>query len=413
MTRRTALAALTLPLLAWHPAAPAQAAPSGSCAAPTIVGTERGDRLRGTDGPDVIAGLGGNDVIRGFGGDDVLCGGEGADDLHGGPGDDRLLGGRDHREKTFGGVHWYGDQLDGGPGDDRMVPGRDPRSPRLNDVVSYKSSDAAVVVDLGAGTATGDGNDRIVGAVAMLWGSHFDDDLRGSAGPDTIWAMRGHDRVVVGRGNDALFGEALDDDDEVSDEAGNELSGGPGRDVVVAFHGDDVLSGGPGADRLAAYTGTDRLDGGRGDDVLQDTFTTEPDQVLEGGPGRDRIEAELTPPVDDVYQDEGTAELDLGAGTLRFLVGGIAGAAAVLDLEDATVEQAQHWTVRGTERRNVLDGRYAGSVRFEALGGRDVLVGSRRADVLDGGAGLDRAAGRGGRDQYVGVERVEEQAGPS
>jgi hypothetical protein len=59
----------------------------------TIVGTDRGEKIRGTKGADVIATIGGDDRIAGRGGNDRICGGGGNDRLSGGGGRDRISGG--------------------------------------------------------------------------------------------------------------------------------------------------------------------------------------------------------------------------------------------------------------------------------------------------------------------------------
>jgi hypothetical protein len=69
----------------------------------TIVGTNRGERIRGTGGADVIATIGGDDRIAGRVGDDRFCGGSGNDVIRAGGGRNRI---------------------DGGPGRDRCAPRR-------------------------------------------------------------------------------------------------------------------------------------------------------------------------------------------------------------------------------------------------------------------------------------------------
>ena len=68
----------------------------------TIVGSEKGEKIRGTSGNDVIVGLGGNDRIYGRGGNDIICGGEGNDKIHGNSGNDVLIGGLG-ADKIYGG----------------------------------------------------------------------------------------------------------------------------------------------------------------------------------------------------------------------------------------------------------------------------------------------------------------------
>src|SRR5207248_6853634 len=86
--------------------------------------------LTGTDHNDTIVGRDDGSTISGLGGDDKLIGGVGNDVLDGGVGNDILDAGRGS------------DHLDGGAG--------------IN-TASFKSVFGSVVVDLSAGTATGQG----------------------------------------------------------------------------------------------------------------------------------------------------------------------------------------------------------------------------------------------------------------
>jgi hypothetical protein len=170
-----------------------------SCAAPTITGTPGSDQdLAGTPGDDVIAGLGGDDTIRGLGGDDILCGGDGFDTLDGGPGDDDLHG----------------------------------------EAAEYGSASSGVSVDLDAGTAVGDGRDRLYG-VTEVYGSPFPDSIEGAQFNATREFLAG------GGGGDTIDGRGGHD----------WLKGGPGDDVLTGGEGADELDGDAGADTLRARDG--------------------------------------------------------------------------------------------------------------------------------------------------------------
>lgn len=169
--------------------------------AATIVGTAGMDVIEGTGGADVIAAGDGADVVSGRGGGDVICGGPGSDQIQGGRGDDRISGGRGN-DAILGGrgndaVHGNGgddrlEMLDAaldasdGEGNDRVRGGAgvdevrsEPGDDRLHggpgsDFLNFDSADAGVIVDLTAGTATGDGDDRLT-AIENVFGSPFDD----------------------------------------------------------------------------------------------------------------------------------------------------------------------------------------------------------------------------------------------
>jgi hypothetical protein len=88
---RTAQKMYAAHIRGWPSAGPIRC--GGSVA--TIVGTNRGERIRGTKGSDVIATIGGDDRVAGRGGDDRICTGNGSDRIRGGGGRDRIDGGPD------------------------------------------------------------------------------------------------------------------------------------------------------------------------------------------------------------------------------------------------------------------------------------------------------------------------------
>lgn len=251
----------------------------------TIVGTARADLIKGTARADVIAGLGGGDVIKGLGGGDSICGGNGSDKLIGGDRGDALVGeaGNDALSGGGGSDFFFGgpgndmfnggagiddtadyffapsgvqadlaagtatgegtdtltgiedlegsrfdDTLTGDPnwnfffpgeGNDIVVGGGDTR-----DLVNFFFSANAVVVDLTAGTATGEGTDTLTG-IGQVFGSRHDDMITG-------------------------------------DVNANSLYGGPGTDTISGAAGDDKLDGGDGTDTLDGGDGTDTCTSG-------------------------------------------------------------------------------------------------------------------------------------------------------
>ena len=168
-----------------------------------IEGGRRRDRIAGGAGPDLLFGGGGRDVlsggasnewiIDGGAGNDRVAGGGGVDNLHGGRGDDRLDGG--------GG----GDTLDGGEGDDAIDGGSG------DDALVYINSEQGVQVDLGDGTATGQGRDRVEG-IDHVEGSDHADTITGGSGDETISGGEGNDNISGGGGEDALQGGTGNDD---------------------------------------------------------------------------------------------------------------------------------------------------------------------------------------------------------
>lgn len=136
-----------------------------------ILGSSFDDNLRGDGLANVIVGADGADFIRGRGGDDSLSGGEGNDVIWGGVG---------------------ADQMKGGGGRDR---------------VQYSEGSSGVLVDLvqsflNTGEAFGDTYE----AIEDIFGSSYNDRLRGDAGNNIIWGGDGKDFLQGREGNDSLYG---------------------------------------------------------------------------------------------------------------------------------------------------------------------------------------------------------------
>lgn len=252
----------------------------------TIVGTARADLIKGTARADVIAGLGGGDVIKGLGGGDSICGGNGSDKLIGGDRGDALLGEAGNDALSGGGGNDFflggpgSDTFNGGPGiddtasyffapsgvqadltagtatggegTDTLTGVEDLEGSRFDDTltgdpnwnfffpgagndvvvgggdtrdrVDFFFSPNAVVVDLTAGTATGEGTDTLTG-IGQVFGSRHDDMITG-------------------------------------DLNANGLFGGPGNDTISGAAGDDKLDGGDGTDTLDGSDGVDTCTNG-------------------------------------------------------------------------------------------------------------------------------------------------------
>ncbi|HEX2296721.1 MAG TPA: hypothetical protein VHN37_15620 [Actinomycetota bacterium] len=212
------------------------------------VGGPGDDSIDGDAGPNLLYGGPGDDVIRGHGAqfDDCDCETQFDEELHGGPGNDELTGG------AIGGSNIWNQVFVPGPGDDDVDTGRLEEVPGSEDcgllgdepclsmfgdrdVVRFYGSRAAVTVDLAAGTATGQGTDRIVG-IDMVVGSRYDDVISGDDtqnvilggdgfGYDTITGLGSNDYLIGGYGSDAIDAGAG---------AADEVDGGSGDDRCVA-----------------------------------------------------------------------------------------------------------------------------------------------------------------------------------
>lgn len=388
-------------------ASPATQAQSCGGMVPTITGTAQKDVLRGTAGNDVIAGLGGNDRIDGGAGDDVLCGDVGADTLAGGAGNDQLYGGDNGMVPLFESEPVaQGDRLVPGPGDDVVDVGINtvlddefyPYFPY--DSIDLSAAATAVQVDLVAGTAIGEGADRLVldlaaptvGYAVEVLGSSYDDVLAGSDLPDILVGNDGADSVSGRRGDDLL----LDHWDESSADDADTFDGGQGRDSLDAGYGLDTLLGGPGHDHIEEPSGVASLDAGAGRDAVQTTLSRG-SGLITGGQGKDTWHVSVGYFSGKRRAVGGTVDLDRGRVVVR-------------------QRDRQRWQVpvTGFERLSLGsegDWRFLGSAAAETVrstigllrawgrGGDDRLVGTSGDDVLIGGAGRDEVDGSAGRDR--------------
>ena len=390
-----------------RPAQAVQAAPATCAGVPaTIVGTSGDDALVGTPGDDVIVGLDGGDTVDAGPGNDLVCGDAGPDHLTGGVGDDRLYGGSNGLVPQLESPpEPWGDTLVPGPGDDLVDLGantvlRDDGS-NAPDAIDYSASASGVVVDLVAGTATGEGTDAVVltqpaaGPAVELRGSTLDDLLRGSEGDDLLLGKGGGDRIE-GRGGDDLL---INDRDTYEYEpapgepADDVFDGGEGADTLDSTGGSDVLLGGPGRDVVRKSRGPVVIDGGSGADGLSVRLTSGR-HTVSGGAGRDRLQLAVV-----TTGDRARGVLDHARG--RFVVrlarrGPVR--AVVTRVERVTMPfDRGRWTYLGTRG----DDRVGGGAAYTARGrgGDDLIRGSYDDDVLLGGGGRDRVVGRGGEDR--------------
>ncbi|WP_225009931.1 calcium-binding protein [Novosphingobium percolationis] len=164
-----------------------------------------------------------------------LDGNDGANALDGGAGNDTIDGGAGS------------DVLVGGAGDDVIVGGAGV------DTTDYGDATGAIVIDLSAGTAKGEGADTLSGVENVIVGGG-NDVVTGSADANTLAGGAGNDALTGGGGNDVLIGGLGNDT----------LYGGDGDDSVDAGTGNDLIVGGDGA-------GNDRYAGGAGIDTIKYT----------------------------------------------------------------------------------------------------------------------------------------------
>ncbi len=318
---------------------------------------------------DAIAGSG-NDKVIGNAVANRLVGGAGNDELWGNGGDDVLEGGLDN------------DVLEGGAGADRLLGGAG------LDTVSYSGSDAAVTVDLEAGTvAGGHAEGDVIMDIENVLGSGYGDMLKGDGGAnrlsggggsDVLEGRAGADRLDGGLGADTVSYSGSDEAVTVDLEAGAGKGGHAEGDVIVDVENvlgsgyGDVLGGDDGDNRLSGADGNDRLSGRGGDDVLEGGKGA--DRLL-GGAGLDTVSYSGSDEAVTVYLWKGMGERGHAEGDV------------IVDVEN----------VLGSGYGDVLVGD-SGANRLSGAGGNDRLLGRGGNDVLEGGAGADRLLGGAGLD---------------
>ncbi|HEV7307041.1 calcium-binding protein [Ensifer sp.] len=420
----------------------------------TLYGEAGNDRLFGGSGNDILFGGDGNDHLYGEDGNDILIGEAGDDYLSGGHGDDRLFGetGNDSLDGDAG-----DDLVDGGEGDDRLTGGsgddtvlagagndtivtgptaeeaRNDAAPASDgndhyaggegeDTLDASGSTAAIVVDLNAGTATGEeigsdtidsienviagsGDDHLSGNAAdnTLIGNDGNDVISGNAGDDTLVGGNGNDVVSGGAGNDTVVVVAFERSDDEDDDGDDVYSGGDGIDTldlsalvqaVLAdmeagiaegeeigedrIDGFEIIVGGRGDDRISGSRDDDMLFGGLGDDRLRGR---DGDDVLVGGAGDDELKGEDG---DDAFvvvvvsgSDDGDDTIDGGDGVDRYDASATT-QAIVIDLDHGIATGVEI----GTDMLDSIEAAVSGK-------GDDVIVASDAVNFLAGGAGAD------------------------
>jgi Ca2+-binding RTX toxin-like protein len=242
-----------------------------------IWGTKNSDTIDSgdgvTSGHDIILGLDGSDYLYGLGGDDLLKGGGGADHFYGGSGIDEVF-----YDDSPVGVQVY---LDLGIGSDGTAQGDTFLS--IENVTGSGHTDV-LVGNSYANTLNGrNGADALIGlgGIDTLNGGEGDDELWGGPGADHLiggpeidrawyesspeavqvslldgWAYYGDAAGDTFDGIENLYGSPYDDDLR-GDNGPNVLGGGDSNDFLQGYGGFDFLSGGIGRDTMAGGAGSD------------------------------------------------------------------------------------------------------------------------------------------------------------
>lgn len=419
-----------------------------------LLGSSHADTLHGDWLNNLINGGDGNDSIGGGDGDDYIIGGAGADSIAGGAGSDTADYQASNvavRVRLFAGTaefgHAAGDMLTGvenligsafndqlaGDDFDNLIEGgagADILGGRGGfDTLSYRSSNAAVIVNLANMTASGGhaAGDTFSSAFEAVLGSAFNDLLNGGNGNQTIEGGLGNDQMNGGNGYDTLSFARASNGVTVNLSLTTAQATGVGNDTITGFERligsafndtltgdalDNVIIGGAGADAIVGGDGIDTVDYSASTDAVYARLGAS----AMGGPiflGGDAqgdtlsgVENLIGTAFDDsLLGDTNANRLQGGAGA-DLLDGGAGTDWADYSLSDQAV------AVSLTAQQG-LGGHAAGDTLFniENLQGsafNDILVGNAGVNVLLGGAGADIMDGEGGIDwvSYAGSGAV-------
>ena len=180
------------------------------------------------------------------------------------------------------------------------------------------------------------------------------DNITGGQGDDVLSGGGGIDQLFGGLGNDILDGGTSNDD----------LFGGDGNDTIIGGQGFDEIYGGAGIDNIDAGTQDDRIYGG-GTDFLGDT--------IDGGDGSDSFYIES-----DAFFD----------ATVNF-------------------SNMERLVFQGNEILVTLNGTVdfngflvSGNSIIRGSTGIETITGTEASDEIHGGAGADILNGGGGTDFF-------------
>ena len=216
-----------------------------------VVGSSLDDHITGDAAGNEVEGGEGDDEIVGGGGSDIATYDTAQQSINADLGQGTVTGAGVDSLVGVEGIHGspLPDTIAGSDGDDELVGGAG------SDVVSYDHAHQGVTVNLGAGTATGQGVDsvtgfeRIVGSSGAdsLTGNSLPNTIRGGAGADEIFGLGAADRLVGGAGPDTVKGHG-GPDRAIGGPADDELFGGGDADELLGRAGFDTCVGGPAAD---------------------------------------------------------------------------------------------------------------------------------------------------------------------
>jgi Ca2+-binding RTX toxin-like protein len=242
---------------------------------------------------------------------------------------------------------------------------------------TYNFEDAEGVHDLRL-TVSSSGSTIVFDADSTIVPGH------GCRRPDVADPTVAHCLHDIGSGPLALFVSADGGDDHVELNLG--FPGPVSHSTLLGGDGDDVLIGGDGSDTMFGGSGADEMFGRGGDDNF--AYSLGPD-LMAGGPGVDLVDyavSSLTDGVrasaDGIVGDDGPlGEGDTIGGDVENLRGTPYG--------DVLVGNSLPNRIQGCQGADRLFGGSGNDTFLAAEPGSCSTLGTRSADHIDGGAGLD------------------------
>ncbi|KAF0162758.1 MAG: Hemolysin-type calcium-binding domain-containing protein [Rhodocyclaceae bacterium] len=430
-------------------------------------------------GDDILTGGAGNDTLNGGAGNDALFGGYGDDTLTGGAGADLFavefgsdivtdyvngtdflgtgsgataiingLSGADTlnvaNADNQGTIKVYGlagnDVITGSVGSDFIAGGADDDTldgGAGKDTVSFSGAAGGVVVNLTAGTATGEGTDTLVlGSFEAVLGSNFADTITGYTGAILHGKATDYTELLMGGGGDdtinggstdwgrfttAGYGSATGSvyanlgttavdmsgsGGPASVAAGTALDGQGGTDTLLNVDGlagggfDDILVGGNSGNRIVQGVQVENFTGGAGNDIIAGNaaaLTSLGATVNLGDFDRADYLSALSAVTVDLSLNTATGGADVGTDTLY----------------DINLVRGSNYADSLTGGNTLQNNQEA----FEGAGGNDVInggVGFDRADYRTATTGVTvnlhtgtATDGLGGTDTLISIEGVQ------
>ncbi len=241
------------------------------------------------------------------------------------------------------------------------------------DTVSYANAISAVTVDLGAGTATGNGSDTLSG-VENVVGSGLGDTITGDGANNEVRGGGGDDGIAGGGGTDtAFFGGSLSQ-----------------HNVTINVSGQFVV-----VDTIPARDGTDTLDA----DIELITFDG-------GGTLDTRMPVRLFDGANLIgtFNTIANAETASNAGNTIALTADYVGPESVtVDVENLTITgPATATDIDITLGGTVLDITLSGGAQIDVTGNAEdnTIIGNDAANELKGGGGADTLTGGDAADTF-------------